>query len=61
MSHSKEEEEKEDIDCLIEHTQILLNTLTNIKKNPSKKEIIKLLSEVKKRVDFMLSDLKGEL
>ena len=61
MSHSKEEEEAEDIQCLIDHTKILMETLTDLNKNPSKQDIITKLDEIKKRVEYMIADLKGEI
>jgi len=59
MSHSKEEEEEEDIECLIDHTKILLETLEGINGVVSKSKIISELKQIKKRVDYMLEDLEG--
>ncbi len=59
MSHSQEEEEQEDIQCLIDHTQILMDTLNGINGEVSKSKVIAELKQVKKRVDFMLKDLEG--
>lgn len=61
MSHSKAEEEKEDIECLIDHTNILLETLQGVKGNLTKPDLINKLEEIKKRVEYMLKDLRGEL
>lgn len=74
MSHSKEEEAAEDIQCVLDHIAILegninnLTTYLNEADNLSKSEVIskvsKALEEAKgivKRLDYMLKDLKGEL
>ena len=60
MSHSVGEEEKEDIDCLIDHTQILMDTLKGLNGDVSKSKVIAELKQIKKRVDFMLNDLQGK-
>lgn len=60
MSHSKEEEEQEDIQCLIDHTKILMDTLNGINGEVSKAKVISELKQLKKRVDFMLADLQGK-
>lgn len=61
MSHSKDEEEAEDIQCLIDHTEILMETLNGIHGEVSKTKVIAELEQIKKRVDYMLADLRGEL
>ncbi len=61
MSHSEDEEDKEDIDCLIDHCTILLDTLNGINGDFTKAQIIEQIEQIKKRVDYMLADLKGEL
>lgn len=75
MSHSKEEEEIEDIKCLLDHLDILNNNIKNIKyqltkanKTLTKKEMIKLLKKadkendkIGKRLVFIIKDLEGEI
>ena len=74
MSHTKEEEEIEDIRCILDHVKILykdINTinyqLTRAIEMTSKTTVVeyleKSLLESKKiveRIDYMLKDLKGE-
>lgn len=59
MSHSTEEEEKEDIDCLLDHVEILKETLLGIRGVISKEKVIAELKQVKKRVDYMLTEDLG--
>ena len=73
MSFSKEEEEVEDILCILDHLQILSkeikkikNSLTRTKKIPTKIEIKNKLKIAKKevesiikRLNFMIKDLKN--
>lgn len=59
MSHSIEEEEKEDIDCLIDHTQILMDTLKGINGKVSKEKVINELKQIRKRVNYMLKEEFG--
>ena len=59
MSHSKEEQEKEDINCLIDHTKILMETLQGLRGVVSKTKVIKELKQIKKRVDYMLKEELG--
>lgn len=61
MSHRKDEEDKEDLDCIKDHLLILMDTLEGIRGNVSKSKVIKELEQIKRRVDYMLADLKGEL
>ena len=61
LSHSKDEEEAEDIQCLIDHTEILLDTLNGVNGEISKSKVIDALEQIKKRVEYMLADLRGEL
>ena len=75
MSHSKDAEEKEDIDCLLEHLEILKQNILIIEdslikadKIPKKSEIIQMIEkaleegkQVNKRLDYMIKDLKGEI
>lgn len=61
ISHSKEEEEAEDIQCLIDHCEILMDTLNGVNGEISKEKVINALEEIRKRVDYMLADLRGEL
>lgn len=61
LSHSKEEEDAEDIACLIDHTTILLDTLNGVNGTFTKAQVIEQLEQIKKRVDYMLADLRGEL
>lgn len=60
MSHSGDAEEKEDLDCITFHAEELLKTLNGIGVI-SKSKVIAELEQIKKRVDYMLADLKGEL
>ena len=60
MSHSAEEEEKEDLDCIEDNCKILLDTLHGINGKVSKAKVIKDLKEIQKRVDYMLNDLEGK-
>ncbi|MBW3010912.1 hypothetical protein KY326_01695 [Candidatus Woesearchaeota archaeon] len=60
MSHSQDEEDAEDIDCLRDHCTILLETLNGIHGNFTKAQVIEQIEQIKKRVDYMLADLRGE-
>jgi hypothetical protein len=60
MSHSKDDEDKEDIDCLLDHVKILQDTLMGLKGTIKKEKVIQELKQIKKRVDYMIDDLEGK-
>jgi hypothetical protein len=60
MSHSQDESDKEDLDCIADHVKILSDTLNGINGEVSKAKVIKELRQIKKRVDYMLDDLQSK-
>ena len=56
MSHSKDEEDSENIRCLIDHANILLEVLQGVDGVVRKSKIIKELLKIRKRVDYMLTE-----
>jgi hypothetical protein len=74
VSHTKGEEEVEDLSCIRDHLQILLNEILNMREyletaeKLSKVEFIKKIEEtlseangIVHRLNYMLDDLKGEM